>query len=115
MSNAPEDFLTNQLLEMRRGVMVLSVLSQLQTPQYGYGLLQRLEQVGFTVDAGTLYPLLRRLQKQGVLDSEWQTSDTRPRKYYRLNDDGVLLYKQLKQEWQDTATIVMHMTKGDRG
>lgn len=114
MSDSSEDILANQLLEMRRGVMVLSVLSQLQTPQYGYGLLQQLEQAGFVVDAGTLYPLLRRLQAQGVLDSEWWTSESRPRKYYRLNDNGYIMYQKLATEWYELMDVVTDMTGGSK-
>lgn len=95
-----DDIFNNQLLELRRGTIVLAILSALQQPHYGYGLLQVLSKSGMAVDAGTLYPLLRRLEKQKVLTGKWDVSDARPRKYYALSDDGHKLYSRLKNEWQ---------------
>lgn len=103
----------SQLLELRRGVIVLATLSQLRTPRYGYGLLQRLEQAGVAIDAGTLYPLLRRLEKQGILESYWDTADTRPRKYYQLSTEGQLLYTDLLSEWQQMTANIQRMTQED--
>lgn len=107
------DFLANQLLELRRGVIVLAILSQLQTPRYGYGLLQNLEHSRIPIDAGTLYPLLRRLEKQGILESSWETNEARPRKYYRLSDDGERLYKELVQEWSLMTGTITEMVGKD--
>lgn len=104
---------TSQLLELRRGVIVLATLSQLQIPRYGYGLLQRLEQAGVAVDAGTLYPLMRRLEKQGILESYWDTAETRPRKYYQLSTEGQSLYAELLTEWQRTTTNIQQMIQGE--
>jgi DNA-binding PadR family transcriptional regulator len=100
--NEIDELFANQALELRRGTIVLAILSKLEQPRYGYALLQALEQNGITVDAGTLYPLLRRLEKQEVLESKWDVSDTRPRKYYQLSDKGQQLYKRLQREWRDT-------------
>lgn len=108
-----ESSLTSQLLELRRGVIVLATLSQLRTPRYGYGLLQQLEQSGVAVDAGTLYPLMRRLEKQGVLESYWDTADTRPRKYYQLSAEGAILYADLLSEWQQMTANIQRMTQGE--
>ncbi len=108
MSNSPDDFFANQILEMRRGTIVLAILSQLTVPRYGYGLLQQLEHADVPIDAGTLYPLLRRLEKQGVLDSSWETSESRPRKYYQMNENGQKLYGQLIEEW---AAMTNTLTK----
>lgn len=108
-----ETSLSSQLLELRRGVIVLATLSQLQTPRYGYGLLQSLEQSGVAVDAGTLYPLMRRLEKQGVLESYWDTADTRPRKYYQLSSEGRVLYTDLLNEWRSMTANIQQMTQGD--
>jgi PadR family transcriptional regulator, regulatory protein PadR len=94
-----DDTFSNQQLELRRGTIVLAILGILQQPQYGYGLLKELDISGITVDAGTLYPLLRRLEKQNILASTWDTSDARPRKYYKLSGDGLVLYASLKTEW----------------
>ncbi|MFD2117365.1 PadR family transcriptional regulator [Paenibacillus yanchengensis] len=87
------------MLELRRGTIILAVLGQLRKPEYGYSLVTILETDGFTVEPGTLYPLLRRLEKQGVLVSEWDTSETRPRKYYLLSELGIQVYEQLCVEW----------------
>ncbi|MDN6566152.1 MAG: PadR family transcriptional regulator, partial [Actinomyces sp.] len=87
------------LQELRRGTIVLACLQLLRTPGYGYGLLQELEHRGFTTDANTLYPLLRRLQKQGYLTSEWNTDEARPRKFYRTSADGARLAAALEAEW----------------
>jgi DNA-binding PadR family transcriptional regulator len=93
------EIINGLLLELRRGTIVLSVLSQLFEPQYGYSLLQSLEEKGVTIDAGTLYPLLRRLEKQELVKSEWEVGGSKPRKYYLLNDNGKDVYKRLCDEW----------------
>jgi DNA-binding PadR family transcriptional regulator len=86
--------------ELRRGSVVLASLLALQTPGYGYGLLDALERAGVPVAANTLYPLLRRLENQGLLTSEWDTSEARPRKFYRTSRDGIRLARLLRREWQ---------------
>lgn len=87
-------------LELRRGVVVLATLSQLRTPRYGYELRQALADRGMPIEEGTLYPLLRRLESQGVLKSEWRLEDGPPRRYYALNADGRRLLKKLAESWQ---------------
>lgn len=109
--NNIEELFANQALELRRGTIVLAILSTLMQPRYGYALLQALEEAGIPVDAGTLYPLLRRLEKQEVLASEWDTSDVRPRKYYRLSKKGHQLYDRLLAEWQTTQKTLNNMIK----
>ncbi|MGO3795977.1 MAG: PadR family transcriptional regulator [Pauljensenia sp.] len=94
-----DDEFSAHLQELRRGTIVLACLELLRTPGYGYGLLQELERRGFTTDANTLYPLLRRLQKQGHLSSEWNTDEARPRKFYRTSPEGERLGEALTQEW----------------
>ena len=95
-----DDELLDQLRqELRRGSVVLASLVALEQPGYGYGLLADLEGAGFPVVANTLYPLLRRLEEQGLLTSEWDTSEARPRKFYRTSDTGVRVVKQLLSEW----------------
>lgn len=95
----PQKTVENLLFELRRGTVVLSVLSQLSAPRYGYSLVQSLEGKGVPVEAGTLYPLLRRLEKQGLLHSEWETSGPKPRKYYVLSGEGREVYERLCREW----------------
>ncbi|HJF15979.1 MAG TPA: PadR family transcriptional regulator [Enteractinococcus helveticum] len=88
------------LQELRRGTIVLACLQLLQSPGYGYGLLQELEAAGFETEANTLYPLLRRLEKQGHLTSYWNTEESRPRKFYQTSEAGLRLAGALYQEWQ---------------
>ncbi|RDZ29274.1 PadR family transcriptional regulator [Lysobacter silvisoli] len=87
-------------LELRRGVVVLATLSQLRSPRYGYELRQALADKGMPIEEGTLYPLLRRLETQGLLQSEWRTQDGPPRRYYALNANGRALLKKLTLAWQ---------------
>lgn len=99
MSDENNDLLKTMLQELRRGTITLSLLSRLRTPQYGYSLVESLEGKGFPVEPGTLYPLLRRLEKQGLLTSEWETGGSKPRKYYVLSDSGKTVFQQLRGEW----------------
>ncbi|KKO52361.1 PadR family transcriptional regulator [Paenibacillus sp. DMB20] len=94
------DIIAGLTQELRRGTIILGVLSQLGEPQYGYSLVPVLEEKGVHVDPGTLYPLLRRLEKQGLLESRWDTNETRPRKYYLLSSMGREVYKLLCEEWR---------------
>ena len=93
-------------LELRRGVLVLAVLSQLRTAQYGYSLRQALAEAGMPIEEGTLYPLLRRLESQGILASEWRIQDGPPRRYYTLSPEGVSHYESLCASWTDLAKTV---------
>jgi PadR family transcriptional regulator, regulatory protein PadR len=92
--------------ELRRGVLVLAVLSRLRTAQYGYSLRQALEAGGMPVEEGTLYPLLRRLESQGVLESSWNTEGTSPRRYYRLSDEGQHLYRDMSESWRRQVSVM---------
>jgi len=92
--------------ELRRGTAVLACLLILQQPNYGYALLDQLGRLGFTTDANTLYPLLRRLEKQGLLTSDWNTEDSRPRKFYRTSDEGLALADALSRDWDDLDTAI---------
>ncbi len=85
--------------ELRRGAVVLAVLSQLRSAQYGYSLRQALAQRGMPIEEGTLYPLLRRLEEQGLLASDWRISDGPPRRYYRLNPTGTRVLADLTANW----------------
>lgn len=96
--------INNLILELRRGTLILSVLSQLSEPQYGYSLVQSLAEKGITIDAGTLYPLLRRLEKQELLESEWEVTDARPRRYYYLSAAGKEVYMRLCNEWNEMVS-----------
>ena len=98
--------------ELRRGTLTLAVLSQLKTPQYGYSLVQRLEKAGVTIEQSTLYPLLRRLEKQELLTSSWDTTESRPRKYYVMNEYGSEIYEQLKKEWRSMTLELKTLLEG---
>ncbi len=89
------------LSELRRGALVLAVLSRLRTPQYGYSLRQALADAGLPIEEGTLYPLLRRLESQGLLASEWNTQHAPPRRYYRLSPAGETALSTLTDAWRD--------------
>lgn len=94
-----ERIIDSLLTELRRGSLTLAVLSQLRKPQYGYSLAQSLEELGITIEQSTLYPLLRRLEKQKLLVSHWDTTGARPRKYYELSEFGTDVFEQVRVEW----------------
>ena len=94
-----EELLSTHLQELRRGTVVLACLLILEQPNYGYALLEVLEQHGFTADANTLYPLLRRLESQGLLTSEWREENKRRKRFYRLSPEGERLLADLVTEW----------------
>lgn len=104
----------NLRLELRRGVVVLAVLSQMDTARYGYSLIQRLAERGLDVEEGTLYPLLRRLEKQGLLESEWDTSESRPRKYYTISASGRKVLAALMVEWDETVRMMHKVIYGEK-
>ena len=106
--------LNNILLEMRRGTLTLAVLSQLKSPSYGYSLLQQLEEKHTTIEPGTLYPLLRRLESQGLLESRWDTAESRPRKYYLLSGQGMALFETLKVEWLHLCEEMQNLLKEEQ-
>ena len=86
--------------ELRRGVLVLAVLGSLKQAHYGYSLRKQLQEAGIEIDEGTLYPLVRRLADQGLLNSEWQQGDGRERRYYQLSELGSNLLVNLTNEWK---------------
>lgn len=96
----PEEHFEKLRQELRRGVLVLAVLGSLKQPHYGYSLRKQLQDAGIDIDEGTLYPLVRRLADQGLLDSEWQQGDGRERRYYQLSAVGKDLLTSLTGEWQ---------------
>ena len=94
------------LLELRRGILILAVLSQLEHEEYGYSLLTRLDEAGLEIDQGTLYPLMRRLENQGLLESTWRIEEARPRRYYQLNAQGRQALIKLTEEWQRLGEVM---------
>jgi DNA-binding PadR family transcriptional regulator len=96
----------NMASELRRGVLVLAVLAQCGEVQYGYSLKQQLSAAGLDINEGTLYPLLRRLEGQGLLASEWLVTEDRPRRYYKLSPAGKAVLQQLIGEWRDLVGVI---------
>lgn len=108
-----KDLLTSLTMELRRGTLILSVLSQMGEETYGYALVQSLEEKGVSIDPNTLYPLLRRLEKQGLLQSNWETGGSKPRKYYKRTQQGDEIYQQLKIQWEEMAVSMARLLKGE--
>ena len=102
----------NLRLELRRGSLVLAVLTQLRNEQYGYTLRKSLAEHGMEIDEGTLYPLLRRLETQGLLVSEWREEEKRNKRFYKLSADGKLILKQLLAEWKSIDAALNGILKG---
>ncbi|WP_445997642.1 PadR family transcriptional regulator [Okibacterium fritillariae] len=98
--------------ELRRGTAVLACLLALRTPNYGYALLEHLEAAGIEVEGNTLYPLLRRLEAQGLLTSEWNTDEARPRKFYSTSQAGIDLAQRLSADWERLTDSLRHLTEG---
>ncbi len=101
-------------LELRRGVVVLATLSHLRAPRYGYELRQALAEKGMPIEEGTLYPLLRRLETQGFLQSEWKLEAGSQRRYYSLNAEGRTLLEKLTDSWQGMNAAMNALLKEDK-
>jgi PadR family transcriptional regulator PadR len=102
----------NVRLELRRGSLVLAVLAQLRSEQYGYTLRKALAEHGMSIDEGTLYPLLRRLETQGLLVSEWREEDKRKKRFYVLSADGKEILAKLLAEWKSIDSSLNGIVKG---
>lgn|SRR5690349_12571736 len=100
MSNGLQSVLENLRLELRRGCLILAVLAQLREEHYGYTLRKTLADQGIEIEESTLYPLLRRLESQGLLLSEWREEDKRNKRFYRLSPAGAVTLDQLLVEWE---------------
>ena len=103
-SQATTEVFENLKLELRRGCLTLAVLTQLRTERYGYTLRKALSDDGLEIDEGTLYPLLRRLESQGLLVSQWREEDKRNKRFYRLSPVGEQILEQLLGEWKRINT-----------
>jgi PadR family transcriptional regulator, regulatory protein PadR len=99
--------------ELRRGTVVLACLLALRQPGYGYGLLKTLEASGIPSDANTIYPLLRRLEERGLLESEWNTDDSRPRKFYRTSPAGAELATELMRDMTSLTASLRSLNGGE--
>lgn len=107
-----DNILQNIQQEMRRGTLILAVLTRMDEPQYGYSLIQSLGEMGIAVDQNTLYPLLRRLEKQGLLDSLWEVEENRPRRYYKISEIGAEIRASLIAEWKLLNDSMSKLTGG---
>lgn len=108
-----DELVTGGQQELRRGTVVLACLLLLRTPGYGYALLDQLRDLGMSVEANTLYPLLRRLESQGVLISEWNTEESRPRRFYRTSPEGGRLAAELLADWKRLHDSIARLELGD--
>ena len=100
--------------ELRRGVLVLAALSQLKDAKYGYALISDLAGQGLEVDQGTLYPLLRRLESQGLLESQWNIEESRPRRYYLLSPLGRQVLARLSDDWRALDGVLARLLEDSR-
>ena len=105
------DIFENLRLELRRGCLILGVLAALRTERYGYTLRKSLADLGMDIDEGTLYPLLRRLESQGLLDSEWREQDKRQKRFYRLSNEGTKILDRLLAEWRSMNASLSEILK----
>jgi len=99
----------NLLQEFKRGTLVFTVLLNVGKPSYGYSLIKKLQDCGINIEQNTLYPLLRRLEKQNLLTSYWDTSESRPRKYYEISEIGKEILEMITTEWNKTNSIIEGM------
>jgi PadR family transcriptional regulator, regulatory protein PadR len=106
------EILENLKMELRRGCLIVAVLAQLRTEQYGYTLRKALADDGLAIDEGTLYPLLRRLETQGLLVSQWREEDKRNKRFYRLSPEGDQILSQLLEEWQNINSSLSKILEG---
>lgn len=109
-----DETVSGLILELRRGTLILLVLSQLREPMYGYSLVKKLNDNGIPMDANTLYPLMRRLEGQGLLKSEWDTAEAKPRKYYRITEDGQAVLDKTKAYYKTFSENVNLLLEGEK-
>jgi PadR family transcriptional regulator PadR len=105
-AHTQSETLDSLVLEIRRGAIVLAVLAKLKQEEYGYSLKRTLSEAGVEIDEGTLYPLLRRLESQGLLESHWSIEQERPRRYYRISSAGKDVLRALTKEWKSLAGTI---------
>ena len=106
-----DEIVSGLILELRRGTLILLVLNQLKEPKYGYHLVKELQDHGIPMEANTLYPLMRRLESQGLLKSEWDTGESKPRKYYVITEDGREVLKRARENWFSFSENVNQLLK----
>ncbi len=104
----------NLIQELKRGTITLSVLLMSEKPAYGYSLVNDMQETGIDVEQNTLYPLLRRLESQGLLESSWDTGESRPRKYYSVTEEGRETAVLLGNEWQRINAVITGLIGGKK-
>lgn len=107
-----DEIVSGLMLELRRGTLILTVLSQLSEPMYGYNLVKKLTERGVPMDANTLYPLMRRLEGQGLLKSEWETGESKPRKYYQITALGSTVLERTKDYYRKYTETLNSLLEG---
>ena len=109
-----DEIVSGLIQELRRGTLILLVLSQLKSPKYGYNLVKDLQECGIPIEANTIYPLMRRLESQGLLASEWETSEAKPRKYYKITSDGEIVLQKTIEQWKAFSANVNTLIEGEK-
>jgi DNA-binding PadR family transcriptional regulator len=112
MENTQSEQYQKLTQELRRGILVLAALSQLKEEKYGYALINSLAEKGLDIEQGTLYPLLRRLESQGLLQSEWNVEGSRPRRYYVISQNGTKVLQELADEWRELTEVMEKLLTG---
>jgi PadR family transcriptional regulator, regulatory protein PadR len=109
-----DDLFDKMKVELRRGALGLAVLAALREERYGYTLRQMLDDAGLQIDEGALYPLLRRLESQGLLTSEWREEAKRNKRFYRLSSDGERVLARLLAEWNAMTDSILRLSEGEK-
>ncbi|MBS7303999.1 MAG: PadR family transcriptional regulator [Lachnospiraceae bacterium] len=104
-----DEVVSGLIQEFRRGTLIMLVLSQLKKPMYGYNLVKILEEASIPIEGNTLYPLMRRLESQGLLKSEWETDGAKPRKYYMITEDGTVVLEKIKKYWMELSSNISRL------
>ena len=107
------DIFDSLRLELRRGTLILAVLGQLRDEHYGYTLRKALAEAGVEIEEGALYPMLRRLESQGLLTSEWREEDRRNKRFYRLSETGRTTLQRLTAEWRSLNASLSGILEGE--
>jgi len=97
--------------EMNRGFLQILVLALLEKDMYGYSMVKHIERLGYRVEENTLYPLLRRLEKNGLVASKWELGEDRPRKFYAITAAGRALRASLLDVWKNQNRILSEINK----
>ncbi len=111
MSNDKKQVLDRILQETRKGNLTIAVMARLSESHYGYSLQKDLSDAGLEISQDSLYPLLRRLEDQGVLESQWKVDESRPRRYYQLSELGREIYGELVGQWMELTQIIRRITQ----